>query len=135
MKKEKLIDLNYEADHDPVLPEPDINDHEDRLRRLEAWARETHSTPFKHGHPDTSETVIAFYARPDGKVEKVLMFRSDYAAAKVKESDLWTLDEPDGEVIDKTKKGYWEGPEDIDPGYDAPFADPAPAFIEPPSKK
>lgn len=116
-KKVEEPDLNYEADHDvsPLPPAPDINDHEDRLGKLEAWARETHSTPFKHGVKVITGKVFAYYTRPDGEIEKHHMFSMDYESAKKQAPDLWTTDEPAAgvEVLDKTRLRGWEAPDDV----------------------
>jgi hypothetical protein len=86
---------------------------EERVHRLEAWAREVHSTPFKHGVHVVKSKIHAFYTRPDGKIEKHHVFKIDYDAAKKQEPDAWTLDEPkaDVEVLDKTRLRGWEPPE------------------------
>jgi len=97
---------------DPVV-EPAVDAEptvEERVHRLEAWARETHSTPFKHGIHIVKSKIYAFYTRPDGKIERHHMFTIDYDAAKAQQPELWTLDEPDAgvEVIDKTRLRGWE---------------------------
>ena len=86
---------------------------EERVHRLEAWARETHSTPFKHGVDVVKSKIYAFYTGPDGKIYRHHMFKIDYDAAKAKEPDLWTTDEPKAgvEVLDKTHLRGWEPPE------------------------
>ena len=102
---------------DPVV-EPAVDAAptiEERVYRLEAWARESHSTPFKHGAHVVKEKVYAFYTTEDGKIEKHHMFTMDYEAAKKKEPDVWTTDEPAAgvEVINKTRAlpVKWETPE------------------------
>ena len=105
---------------DPVEPAVDAAPTiEERVHRLEAWARETHSTPFKHGAHVVNEKVYAFYTNADGKIEKHHMFTMDYEAAKAKEPDVWTTEEPAAgvEVIDKTRvlPVKWETPEDEGP--------------------
>ncbi|HMI40761.1 MAG TPA: hypothetical protein VK485_05980, partial [Sphingomicrobium sp.] len=63
--------VEEEAVIGPVEPavdaEPTI---EERVLRLEAWAREVHSTPFKHGVHVVKSKIHAFYTRPDGEIEK-----------------------------------------------------------------
>jgi len=114
--------VEEEAVIGPVEPavdaEPTI---EERVLRLEAWAREVHSTPFKHGVHVVKSKIHAFYTRPDGEIEKHHVFKIDYDAAKKREPDSWTLDEPKAgvEVLDKTRLRGWETPEkpkDEEPG-------------------
>ena len=106
VEEEPVVDAVEPA----VDAEPTI---EERVLRLEAWAREVHSTPFKHGVHVVTRKIHAFYTRPDGEIEKHHVFKIDYDAAKKQEPDAWTLDEPKAgvEVLDKTRLRGWEAPE------------------------
>jgi hypothetical protein len=46
--------------------------------------------------------IIAFYARLDGKVEKIRMHRLDYDEVKRRAPDLWDLYQRGKEIVDRT---------------------------------
>jgi hypothetical protein len=52
--------------------------------------------------------LVAYYSRPDGKVEKLRMHHIDYAAAVKREPHAWDLHPRGGEIIDRT--GEWGDP-------------------------
>jgi hypothetical protein len=54
--------------------------------------------------------IIAFYSRPDGKVEKLRMHRLDYDAAARQAPDKWSLEAPlpGTEIVDRSRE--WGDP-------------------------